>query len=194
MINGITYEGTLFWILLYLWVVVEIFFGVRARLLKRGRPKKQNDDRGSVLFIVFGTYIFIYVSVIFSIRQWGVLPSWTKYVGYVLMIIGMVIRYSAIFQLGRFFSPVVGVVANQEIIQSGFYRWIRHPAYTGGWLTVVGVGLGLRTWWGTFLCGVGLLLIYAYRIHVEEQAMIRHFGEKYLSYIKITKKMFPGIW
>ncbi|MCM2532925.1 isoprenylcysteine carboxylmethyltransferase family protein [Neobacillus pocheonensis] len=111
-----------------------------------------------------------------------------------LIIIGMVIRFSAIIQLGRFFLHTVSVVANQELIESGLYRWIRNPSYTGGWLIAVGIGLGLRTWWGTLLSGVGTLLIYAYRIRVEEKAMIQQFEDKYIHYIKTTKKMFPGIW
>ncbi len=29
---------------------------------------------------------------------------------------------------------------------------------------------------GVLLCGIGLLLIYAYRIRVEEKVLVRHFG------------------
>lgn len=134
------------------------------------------------------------LSFIFSFRQWGVLPHWVSYAGDALIIVGMVIRFSTIIQLGSFFSLTVEVVANQELIQSGWYRWIRNPSYTGGWLIAVGIGLGLRTWWGTLLSGVGSLLIYAYRIHVEEKAMIQLFEDKYLHYMERTKKMFPGIW
>jgi protein-S-isoprenylcysteine O-methyltransferase Ste14 len=192
--NAYIYEGWTFWIMFYLWVVVEIVFGMRARRLKRGQPKKQNKDRGSVFLIIFGMYVLIAIAIIFSMNRIGLIPLWMCYLGFVLMIIGMVVRFSAIYQLGRFFSPVVGVVSDQEIIQSGWYRLIRHPSYTGGWITAIGIGLGLRTWWGTLLCGVGLLLIYGYRIHIEERAMIQHFGDRYLSYMHSTKRMFPGIW
>jgi protein-S-isoprenylcysteine O-methyltransferase Ste14 len=92
-----------------------------------------------------------------------------------------------------FFSPVVGVVSNQEIVKTGLYRWI-HPAYTGGWVTAIGIGLGLSTWWGALLCGNGLLLIYMYRIHIEEKLLVQNFGENYLEYQKSTRKMFPGVW
>ncbi|QSO47344.1 methyltransferase family protein [Alicyclobacillus mengziensis] len=184
----------MFWILFYLWVITEVLFGIRARRLQRGQPKKQNHDRGSVFLIMIGMYVLILISFIFSVQKLGELPNWIKYAGYILMVVGMVIRYAAIIQLGRFFSPVVGVVTDQEIVHSGLYRWIRHPSYTGGWLTAIGIGLGLQTWWGVVFCGVGLLLIYVYRIRIEERALIQHFGEKYLNYIRSTKKMFPGIW
>ncbi len=188
------YEGWAFWIIFYLWFAVEIIFGMRARRLHRGQPKKQNKDRGSAFLIIFGMYVLIAIAIVLSMNRIGLIPLWTRYLGFTLMIIGMIVRFSAIYQLGRFFSPVVGVVSNQEIIQSGWYRLIRHPSYTGGWVTAIGTGLGLRTWWGALLCGVGLLLFYGYRIHIEERAMIHHFGDKYLNYMHSTKRMFPGIW
>jgi len=151
--NVYTYEGAWFWILFYLWIALEMVFWIRARFLRRGQPSKQNDDRGSVALIMIGMYVLIFVSIMLSVRHLGILPQWTRYVGFLLMIAGMIIRFSAIIQLGRFFSPVVGVVSNQEIIQSGLYRWIRHPAYTGGFITAVGIGLGLRTWWGVLVLG-----------------------------------------
>lgn len=194
MANVYAYEGLWFWLLLYFWLAAEIFFGLRARRLQRGQPEKRNHDRGSAFLIMMGMYLLILVSFVFSVNKLGLLPNWVKYVGYAFMLAGMAVRYSAIAQLGRFFSPVVGVVSDQEIVHSGLYRRIRQPAYTGGWITAVGIGLSLRTWWGAALCGVGLLLLYIYRIHVEEKMMIRHFGEKYLTYRKFTWKMFPGIW
>lgn len=188
------YEGALFWVLFYLWWILEMVFWLRAYRLRRGQPKKQNDDRGSALLIMLGMYVLIFISIGFSARQLGILPRWTQYIGFILMIVGMVIRFTAIIQLGRFFSPVVGVVSNQDIVQSGLYRWIRHPAYTGGWIIAVGMGFGLQTWWGVLLCGIGLLLIYAYRVRVEEKVLVQHFGEIYIEYRKGTRKMFPGIW
>ncbi|WP_373278584.1 methyltransferase family protein [Alicyclobacillus shizuokensis] len=86
------------------------------------------------------------------------------------------------------------MVSNQEIVQTGLYCWIRHPAYTGGWFVAVGIGFGLRTWWGVLLCGVGLFLIYAYRIRVEEKVLVEHFGLSYVEYRRHTRRMFPEIW
>lgn len=192
--NAYAYEGWTFWSIFYLWIAAEIIFGMRARRLKRGQQKNENRDRGSVFLIIIGMYLLVLVAIVLSMNRLGLIPVWMRYVGFVLMVIGMVIRFSAIHQLGRFFSPVVGVVSDQELVQIGWYRWIRHPAYAGGWITAVGIGLGLRTWWGILVCGIGLLLIYAYRIHVEERAMVHLFGEKYLRYMQSTKRMFPGIW
>ena len=154
------YIGLPFRIVLCLYIVAENVFAISTRLC-------------SVFFIINGMNSLTFLSFVFLFRQLGVLPYWVSYVGNSLIIIGMVIRFSAIIQLGRFFSHAVGVVANQELIESGLYRWIRNPSYTGGWLIAIG---------------------YTYRIHVEEKVMIQQFKDKYLDYINTTKKMFPGIW
>ena len=173
---------------------LEIFYSSRARRKRRGQPKNKVRDRGSALTIFAGLYIILFISFGFSINRLGVLPGWMKDIGYLLMIIGMAFRFSAIHQLGRFFSPVVRIVENQEIVQTGLYKWIRHPAYTGGWITVVGIGLGLGTWWGALLCAIGMWIIYAYRIGVEEKVLRQYFGTRYIMYSKTTWRMFPGIW
>lgn len=183
-----------FWIILVFYIVSEYGFAIRARLLRRGHPKKQNRDRLSFYIVTLGIDFFVFLAFICSFQRLGVLPRWMGYAGDALILAGMVIRFGAIIQLGRFFSHAVSVVSNQELIHTGFYRRIRNPSYTGGWMIAAGIGLGLRTWWGALLAAAGTLLIYAYRIHIEEKVMIQHFGDRYIQYIKSTKKMFPWIW
>ncbi|MDQ0191268.1 isoprenylcysteine carboxylmethyltransferase family protein [Alicyclobacillus cycloheptanicus] len=187
-------HGALFWLLFWIWLVLEIAFAARARRLRTNGTRRTYRDRGSAAAIVLGMYVLLAITFWFASNRFGFLPVWTRWVGLVLMASGIVIRFSAIRQLGRFFSPLVNVAEDQQIIQTGWYRHIRHPAYTGGWITAVGIALSLRTWWGAVLCGVGLFLLYLYRIHVEEQALVDHFGEPYRSYMKRTKRMFPGVW
>ena len=184
----------LFWLLLFLYIVAEYGFSIRARILRRGKAKQKKLDRGSFFLVMLGMNFFVFLSFVFGFRKLGELPFYMSYVGDVLIIIGTVIRFSAIIQLGRFFSVTVGVVADQKLIQTGLYKKIRNPSYTGVWLVAIGFALALRTWWGALLTAIGVLFIFAYRIHVEEKAMIQQFGDKYVSYMRRTKKMFPWIW
>ncbi|MCL4318870.1 MAG: isoprenylcysteine carboxylmethyltransferase family protein [Firmicutes bacterium] len=111
----------------------------------------------------------------------------------VVMAFGFTMQYSAITQLGRYFSSTVQIASEQTVIQTGWHRRIRHPAYTGGWLIAVGLGLGLDTWVGTVIIAVGLFAIYLRRIRVEEEALVSHLGPSYSPYRQNTYHMFPGI-
>lgn len=66
------------------------------------------------------------------------------------------VRFRHIFeQLGKAFTLNVQVTSRQRLITSGLYQKIRHPAYTGSILCLVGVALALRNFLsviGVFCC------------------------------------------
>ena len=188
-------HSTLFWALWAAWIIMETVVNVRARRLRRQTPgSTTRADQGSVWFILGGLYILILVAFFLSMDSIGLMPAWVPYVGNVIMAFGIIMRYSAITQLGRYFSSTVQIASDQTIVQTGWYRRVRHPAYTGGWLIAVGLGLSLDTWLGTLIVAVGLFGIYLRRIRVEERALEKHFGSSYSNYRQNTHHMFPGIW
>ena len=75
----------------------------------------------------------------------------------------------------------------------GPYRWIRHPAYGGALLTIVGVPLALGTWAGALVTAAIGLAAYSYRVRVEEQALLAAFGDEYREYRRRTWKFLPGL-
>lgn len=79
----------------------------------------------------------------------------------------------------------------QTIVQNGPYRWVRHPAYTGSILTLIGFALGL-----TLIASLVILVIcfvgFLYRIQVEEKALVEVFGKEYQEYMQRTWRLFQG--
>ena len=188
-------HSILFWALWAAWIIMEIVVNLRARSLrKQSSGATTKADRGSVWFIFGGMYILILIAFFLSMNGIGLMPTWVPYVGNAVMACGITMRYSAITQLGRYFSSTVQIASGQTVIQTGWYRKIRHPAYTGGWLIAVGLGLGLDTWVGTVIIAIGLFAIYLRRIRVEEQALVSHLGSSYSHYRQNTYHMFPWIW
>ena len=77
------------------------------------------------------------------------------------------------------------------MVEAGPYRYIRHPSYTGAIITLVGFGLTLGNWAGLFAliaCGA---IGYAYRIRVEETALVGALGEPYRQYMARTRRLVP---
>src|SRR5436305_13380970 len=64
-------------------------------------------------------------------------------VGAALALSGIALRVWAGQSLGRFFEREVVVEADQTLVRSGPYRWIRHPAYAGNLLTRLGIGVAI---------------------------------------------------
>jgi protein-S-isoprenylcysteine O-methyltransferase Ste14 len=92
--------------------------------------------------------------------------------------------------LGRFFTTRVMTQPGQTVVETGPYRYIRHPSYSGMLLTVLGV-LVCSTDWLSLACFVLALPGMAYRIKVEEGALIQALGEPYREYMRRTPRLVP---
>ena len=174
-----------------LWALSEI---VGSRIIPRLRGRgtvEARGGRGSSLIILLSIFVSIVIAASFGTNGITPLPEPFFYIGIVLMLTGIAFRQWAILVLGRFFSTTVRVLTDHRIVTNGPYRFIRHPSYTGALLTLVGLGLGSRTWAGTLIILVLGGLVYNYRISVEEKVLRAEFGQEYVDYAKKTKRLIP---
>ena len=110
--------------------------------------------------------------------------------GLFLMVAGMALRWYSIRVLGTSFTAEVFTRPGQDVIQTGPYRWVRHPSYTGGLITVLGV-LVCCVNWASLAALVVALAGYAYRIRIEERALAKELGPAYQDYMRRTKRLIP---
>lgn len=119
-------------------------------------------------------------------------PASIFVIGALLALAGIAVRWYSILTLGRFFSMRVETSADQQVVQSGPYRFVRHPSYTGGLLTILGVLL-MSTNWLSLLAFVVAWPGFAYRIRVEEDALVGELGDRYRSYMRRSKRLVPFV-
>jgi len=167
------------------WVALEIVVGI----LTRGTSRQ---DRGSyrVLWALLIGGI-IAGSMVKSLFR---MPRELFWVGIALIVIGIVIRATAILTLRRYFTVQVTIQESHELIERGLYRWIRHPSYTGALVSFVGLGIAFGSWLSLAIILAAALIGMGYRIRIEEQALIGHFGDRYRDYAARTKRLIPGIY
>ena len=96
--------------------------------------------------------------------------------------------------LGRFFSVDVAIVCDHRVVETGPYRVVRHPSYTGLLLQCVGLGVVLGTALSLFAIVVPTFLVLVHRIRVEERALITNFGNVYAAYTRRTKRLLPEVF
>ncbi|WP_409300619.1 methyltransferase family protein [Peribacillus sp. SCS-155] len=180
-------------IIFYLWVLSEIAIFIKTKL-QRKDVASENKDKGSVRFIVLGIFICIAIDQLCNFLKLGYVNTAYSELGSILIIVGMCIRLWAVTALGRHFSLVVSVDSKQEIIQSGPYRIVRHPSYTGLLVTFIGIGLAFNTWTGSLFSFVFFIIVFGYRIRIEEKALIDMFPDEYPGYIRKTSSLIPFVW
>ncbi|MDA8353693.1 MAG: isoprenylcysteine carboxylmethyltransferase family protein [Firmicutes bacterium] len=116
------------------------------------------------------------------------------YLGIFIGIAGVWLRWKAMRTLGRFFSRNIGIQQEHRVIDTGFYRFIRHPGYLGTLITFFGFALSTCWWPVVLINGCCFLIAYSYRMHVEEKMLIAFFGSAYRNYQSRTWRLIPLIY
>jgi protein-S-isoprenylcysteine O-methyltransferase Ste14 len=173
MIPGLnSFESTIFLLAIILWIISEYVGASIIPTLRRHGTKIKENDKGSRLLLSVGLYISVIIAFYFAFRNIAILPTWTFYIGLILMVFGIIIRQWSIALLGRFFSVNVGIQKGQKVVKKGPYKLVRHPSYTGLLLTVIGIGLGLQSLGAVIIMILGFSFTFGYRIHIEEKLLI----------------------
>jgi protein-S-isoprenylcysteine O-methyltransferase Ste14 len=182
-----------FWVVLYAWIGTELFLGARKRRLPDGATDYDARSKLWVIGSVWGT-VAIGMWVAFRFPSTAMESGRTALfvMGLLLMVAGMALRWYSIRVLGTSFTCEVSTRPGQQVIQSGPYRWMRHPSYTGGLITVLGV-LVCCVNWASLPALLVALAGYAYRIRIEERALARDLGPAYQDYMRRTKRLIPFV-
>lgn len=156
-------------------------------------------DRGSHV----GLFIAISVGVATAIflvnaNLPGTTLTWNQplqfWIGIGLMLAGLAFRWYAIRSLGKFFTRTVATRAGQYVVETGPYRLIRHPSYSGALLMILGMGLTMTNWAALLAIMLGAGLGYVWRVRVEEQALCADLGQPYRDYMRRTRRFIPYVW
>ncbi len=178
------------------YLTTAIVIGVELATLRRPRADAQARDRGTFWVIQLAisggmvAAILIWRNPVGSDLRFG---GWTAGLGLTLALGGACIRLWAIRTLGRFFTRDIQISAGQTVVDSGPYRLVRHPSYTGSLLEFLGVGLSLGSLFGLLFAFLPPLVTLSYRIHVEEQELLAALGEPYRQYLARTKRLVPFV-
>ena len=166
----------------------EIALSITRRSRERGESRDANSLRTLWIVIVISLWLGVQARVLF--RQ-ALLPEWAVPAGVVIFLIGIILRWWSIIHLGRFFTVNVSIAADHELVETGPYRFIRHPSYTGALLAFVGFGMAGRNWASLIITTLPITAAFLHRIMVEERALTEALGNRYREYMERTKRLVP---
>lgn len=188
--------------LLLTWPVwVAALFGI---LLSMSQPamagkneKSHAHDRYSMFLILVGALLCFIIPI--SDYAYGkskviLIQQTSTRLGLLMIFGGFFFRYWSIQVLGKFFTSKVHIQSDHELIQTGPYQYLRHPSYTGAWISMIGVSLFFQSKMGLAFSIFVYFLIYIYRIECEEKALEGIFGDAYVQYRKKTWRILPFIY
>jgi protein-S-isoprenylcysteine O-methyltransferase Ste14 len=180
---------------LLIWRVMEAIVDIRTRSRLRAGARRQ--DRGSRVVLIGVLMLGILAGILLASKDPATAITSARpflfWLGILLIYAGIALRLYAIHVLGAFFTTVVAVAPEQTVIETGPYRLIRHPSYTGFLITLLGFGLCLTNWLSLLVIMACALIGFSYRIRVEEQVLQEQLGERYQEYMRRTKRLIPFV-
>ncbi len=130
---------------------------------------------------------------------WNARPVWLGYrsvsigfpvIGLLLICAGAFLAIATLKQR----KLVIGYQDTEEgLLTSGFYRYFRHPIYTGTMWVILGLPLVMRNPDGLLMVPAVFLILFAVTVLEERNDMCVRFREQYQAYRKTTR-MFGPIW
>jgi protein-S-isoprenylcysteine O-methyltransferase Ste14 len=176
-----------------LWAASEI---VLARL-KHSQSTDRRLDKSSLRLLWIAIAVGVTGGILLNILRVGYFGNGSPLypiAGLVLILLGLIVRWIAIVSLNRQFTVDVSITNDHRIVKTGIYHFVRHPAYAGGLLSFLGLGLVFANYLTLLVMFVPICSAFLYRIRVEEKALIDNFGDAYINYCASTKRLIPGIY
>jgi protein-S-isoprenylcysteine O-methyltransferase Ste14 len=116
-----------------------------------------------------------------------------RWLGLILTCAGGIIRLLALRQLGQHFSAYVTLQPDHRLVQTGIYRWVRHPLYLSLLLAGPGVALIFASQLLWPILAVALLFI-SKRINQEDKLLQHTFPHQFATYRQKTPRLLPFLF
>ena len=178
-----------------LWIVWLAYWTLAARYAK---PTRWREPLGSRALHIIPALI----SVTLLAAPRALPPSLTTrlappgpmrpVLGAFLVAAGLGFAIWARLHLGGNWSGVVTLKQDHALVQTGPYRIVRHPIYTGLLLALVGTATAIAEWRGVLAFGCALAGLL-WKIRVEERHLQQTFPE-YAQYREQTAALIPLLY
>jgi protein-S-isoprenylcysteine O-methyltransferase Ste14 len=172
------------------WAVVELYIGF-SRPLEGIVPSGPVIKVSRMLWLPCAVYSWL------DFRNGWTripLPSWVSVLLLALCFAALVLRVWAVSYLGKSFTYDVKRPTDNVLIQTGPYRFVRHPGYLG--IIILATLPGLIV--GSIAGSIGLLLATLtqtiMRMRAEERMLEEEFGETFREYRQNTYRLLPFVY
>jgi protein-S-isoprenylcysteine O-methyltransferase Ste14 len=125
------------------WPVLEAGLLIRDRIRGKGSAARDHGTLWLNMVIITAAVVAagLLTGAVGNAGPWEFGSTGLSAVGLLVMWTGLAVRIWAIAVLGNSFRTTVEVDTSQRVVDSGPYRWVRHPSYTGIVLLLAGLGL-----------------------------------------------------
>jgi protein-S-isoprenylcysteine O-methyltransferase Ste14 len=151
------------------------------------------DDQGTTRLILGAYGLAAALPLLLGRRRAGRLPRPAGPAGIVIETCGLGLRLWSMRTLRASYTRTLRIMDEQEVIDRGPYRFVRHPGYLGSLLTWTGCTIASGS--VPAVAAVAGLLTAAYRKRMDvEEELLRRDLPYYGDYVARSKRLVPFVW
>lgn len=190
------------------WVFLAVYFGTAVpgtawlakrdpalleRRLKGGPTFEKQRAQKAIMWLASAGFVgLLVVSGLDHRFGWSSVPVWAVIVGDALIVIGMYLTFM-VFRENTFTSATIEIAADQRVISTGPYRFVRHPMYASAFVYLVGMCFALASYW-SFVVLLVMIPVFIWRLLDEEKFL----GKNLVGYLEYRKRvrwrLLPGVF
>jgi isoprenylcysteine carboxyl methyltransferase (ICMT) family protein YpbQ len=125
------------------------------------------------LFKLMTSFIFIMISI--ECVFYSSLNIFSVVLGLIIILLGLTLRILAIQTLGSMWTFHVALLEEHKYIDTGIYRYVKHPAYLGN-IYIIGLALIFGSLYSSIFASLWITSFMLIRIPIEDSLLseIRH--------------------
>jgi protein-S-isoprenylcysteine O-methyltransferase Ste14 len=190
------------------WTFLTLYFAVSlaitlylmrndpALLARRmsGGPFAEKEPAQRIIMSVtsIGFIVLLVLPAIDHRLHWSELSPYAVLAGDALVLIGW-LGIFFVFRENSFSSATIELSADQRVISTGPYAWVRHPMYATALFMLIGIPIALGSWWGLLVIAA-MLPVLIWRLIDEERFLVRNLPG-YADYQnRVPYRLLPLIW
>ena len=176
-------------------IAIRAPHGRRSRSVKVAKSHKTSLETGLLVLAWVGFFVPLIwlASPVLSFAEYP-LTLGPLIAGVMCFVVGLWLFYRSHADLGTNWSIMLEVREQHRLITQGIYLRIRHPMYLALVVYSLGHALVIPNWVAGPSNLVAFTILFALRVHAEEQMMTDEFGDEYTAYAARTKRLVPGDW
>jgi protein-S-isoprenylcysteine O-methyltransferase Ste14 len=190
------------------WLYLAVYFGasiaITVYLIKRdpallarrisGGPFAEKEPAQRII-MALTSIGFIALNVVPALDRrfgWSHVSVYAVLLGNLLVLLGWLGIYF-VFRENSFAAATIQTSADQRVISTGPYAWVRHPMYATALVMLLGISPALGSWWGVLIV-LAMVPALTWRLLDEERFLARNLPG-YVDYQqRVRYRLIPFIW
>lgn len=164
--------------LLPLLATIAMRQALESALRQRAPTARPGTGRASIVFWYLAYSLLLALA---GVHLWSVPLMSQPWYGYAVVWSGIALRLVALRELGAYYHTLVVIRDRHRLIDTGPYRFVRHPLHLGLHLEMAGLALLADSAVGWIALALSILVLVR-RNREEERALEDYFGTAYAAY------------